>query len=129
MGSFANLDVETLKSYFKAVELISKPDNIILLVRAAEGFKGSNQMPIDLELTKKRYYTPLQEMVDFGLVAKAGMNYSLTPKGKLVLGVATDMLELMGSDKNIELTGGLLGIKQFNNDAKEVLGFLRKVHG
>ena len=121
--------METLKSHFKALDILSKPDSMIILIKAAGGFKGSNQVSVDLGLTKKRYYTALEELIAFGLVGKKAMDYSLTIEGKLVMGISLTLIKLMGSkaNKDIELLGELLNVERFNSDAKEVLGFLRKV--
>jgi len=74
-------DTESLVRLFK---ILSKPDALRILLLADEGIRNSTYATEELDLTSKRYYARLKELVDIGLVMKKDGVYGQTPFGIFV---------------------------------------------
>jgi len=72
---------EGITSLFK---VLSKSDALRILLLAGDGIENSTYATEELDLTPKRYYARLKELVDIGLVRKKDGVYGQTPFGLFV---------------------------------------------
>ena len=120
--------------------VLSKPDALKLFRHTSEGIKNSTYAIDELDLTPKRYYARLRELVDIGLVRKHNNAYRQTGLGRMIydrllpaMGKAFDArdeLEFLEGLEGMEMENGLrksileeLGIPIFEDFAKvKILG-------
>ena len=72
---------EGVTSLFK---VLSKPDALIIFRHTVDGIKSSTSAIEELDLTQKRYYARLRELVDIGLVRKLDSGYGQTALGRMI---------------------------------------------
>jgi len=128
----AELRAEGVTSLFK---VLSKPDALRLFRHTSDGIKNSTYAIAELDLTPKRYYARLRELVDIGLVRKMDSGYGQTGLGRMIydrflpaMGKAYDArdeLELLVSLDGLEMENGVrksileeLGIPIFEDSTK-----------
>jgi hypothetical protein len=61
-------DEKSLESFARLLRVLSKKDNFIMFVMAKDGLRSSLSMPERLGLTKKQYYSRLNQLLDAGLI-------------------------------------------------------------
>jgi len=115
----AELRAEGLTSILKT---ISNPDALRLFLHTGEGIKNSTYAMEELNLTPKRYYARLRELVKIGLVMKKDGVYRQTGLGEMfhdrllpAMGKAVDARD------ELEFLVGLEGIKIENGVRKRIL--------
>jgi len=122
---------EGVTSLFK---VLSNPDTLRLFNHTSDGIKNSTYAIEELDLTPKRYYARLKELVKIGLVRKQYGSYGQTALGRMIydrflpaMGKAYDArdeLEFMEGLEAIEIENGVrksileeLGIPIFEDSA------------
>jgi len=75
------LRAKGITSLFK---VLSKPDALKLFHHTSEGIKNSTYAIDELDLTQKRYYARLRELIDIGLVRKMDSGYGQTALGRMI---------------------------------------------
>jgi len=99
------------------LKTISNPDAFKLFNHTRDGIKNSTYAIAELDLTPKRYYARLRELVDIGLVRKMDSGYRQTALGKMICDrflpamgkayEARDELELLEGLEEIEMENGV----------------------
>jgi len=104
------------------LRLLSKTDALKILYLAGMGIENSTYAIEELDLTSKKYYSRLRELVNIGLVRKQEGVYRQTALGRMVydrflpaMGKAVDARE------ELEFLAGLEGIEIENNVKKRIL--------
>ncbi|MBA7479749.1 hypothetical protein ES707_15185 [subsurface metagenome] len=85
----SELDTEGLVKLFK---VLSKPDALRLFLHTSEGIESSTYAMEELNLTSKKYYARLKELVEIGLMQGSGGSYTQTPFGLFVCNKIIDVL-------------------------------------
>ena len=110
---------EGITSLFK---VLSKPDALKLFRHTGDGIKNSTYAIDELDLTPKRYYARLRELVEIGLVRKQDSGYEQTALGRMIY---DRFLPAMGKAYEVrdelELIVGLEGIEMKNGVRKSIL--------
>jgi len=99
----------------KVISALANQDAIKIFYAAGEGIKSSTEAIKELELTQKRYYTHLRNLLEAGLIQKGEEAYQQTTLGKIChkLGEAfqnalsqrdrLDLVDRLGKAKNISI--------------------------
>ena len=105
---------EGITSLFK---ILSKPDALRLFTHTVDGIKNSTHAIEELDITPKKYYARLRELVDIGLVRKKGSVYGQTALGRMIYNrflpamgkayEARDELEFMVGLEGLEMENGV----------------------
>ena len=108
------------------LKLLSKPDAFKLFCHAGEGIRNSTYAIEELNITPKKYYSRLKELVNVGIVKKRAGVYRQTALGRMVydrflpaMGKAVDARE------ELEFLAGLEGIEIENEVKKRILEELK----
>jgi len=108
-----------LTALFKA---LSNPDGYRIFVLTCEGIRNSTYAIDELNLTPKRYYARVRELVGIGLVSKVGGVYRQTALGRMIydhflpaMGKAVDARD------ELEFLAGLEGIGIGNGVMNRIL--------
>ncbi len=100
---------EGVTSLFK---VLSKPNALIIFRHTVDGIKSSTYAIEELDLTPKRYYARLRELVDIGLVRKLDSGYGQTALGKLIYDrFLPAMIKAVDAKDELEFIMGLEGIE------------------
>jgi len=110
--------------------VLSKPDALKILYRAGMGIENSAYVMEDLDLTSKKYYSRLRELIDRGLVRKMDNVYRQTALGRMVydrflptMGNAVDAREELELIVYLEGTEIESGVRKLIEDKLEISGF------
>ena len=102
------------------LRVLSKPDALRLFIHTSEGIKNSTYAIEELNLTPKRYYNRLRELVDTGLVRKMDSGYGQTALGKMFYDrFLPAMVKASDAREELEFLVGLEGIE--NGVRKRIL--------
>ncbi|GAG05374.1 unnamed protein product, partial [marine sediment metagenome] len=106
----AELGTESLAKLFK---VLSKPDALEIFLLANGGIENSTYAIEELDLTPRKYYSRLKQLVDMGFVRKTGGVYRQTSFGSMIYSQllpamgraydARDRLELIAEFKGTEI--------------------------
>ena len=77
----AELGTESLVKLFK---VLSKPDALEVFLLANEGIERSTHAIEELNITPKKYYARLGDLIDIGFIRKTGSSYRQTPFGNII---------------------------------------------
>ncbi len=80
-GEEAHIITGELSTLFR---VLSKPDTLKILYLTGQGIENSTHAMEELDLTSKRYYSRLRELIDTGLVSKKDGVYRQTALGSMV---------------------------------------------
>ncbi len=112
------------------LRILSKPDALKILYRAETGIENSTYAMEELDITQKKYYSRLRELVDTGLIRKRDGVYRQTALGGMVydrflpaLGKASDAREEMELIVYLEGTEIESGVKKRILDKLDIPGF------
>ena len=110
---------EGVTSLFK---VLSKPEALIIFRHTVDGIKSSTYAIEELDLTPKRYYARLRELVDIGLVRKLDSGYRQTALGKLIYDrFLPAMRKAVDAKDELEFIMGLEGIEIENGVRTRIL--------
>lgn len=100
---------EEVNSLFK---VLSKPDALKLFSHTSDGIENSKHAMEELDITQKRYYARLKELVDIGLVRKKDGVYRQTALGGMVYDrFLPAMGKAIDAKDELELLVGLEGME------------------
>ncbi len=110
---------EGVTSLFK---VLSKPDALIIFRHTVDGIKSSTAAIEELDLTQKRYYARLRELVDVGLVRKLDSGYGQTALGRMIYDrFLPAMIKAVDAKDELEFLVGLEGLEIENGVRKRIL--------
>jgi len=109
---------EGITSLFK---VLSKPDAIRLFQHTVDGIKNSTYAIEELDLTPKKYYARLRELVDIGLVRKRNSGYGQTALGKMIYDrFLPAMVKAVDAKDELEFMVGLEGLEMETGVRKRI---------
>jgi len=114
---------EGITSLFK---VLSKPDALRLFTHTVDGIKNSTYAIEELDITPKKYYSRLRELVDIGLVRKLNSGYRQTALGRMIYDrFLPAMVKAVDSREELEFLVGLEGLEMENGVRKHILEELK----
>ena len=115
----AELRAEGMTSLFK---VLSKTDALRLFHHARKGIKNSTYAIEELDLTPKKYYARLRELVNIGLIRKNDSVYGQTALGRMIYDRLLPAFEKAVDAKDeLEFLVGLDGLDMENGVKKRIL--------
>jgi len=115
----AELRAEGITSLFK---VLSKPDALRLFTHTVDGIKNSTYAIEELDITPKKYYARLRELVNIGLVRKKDSGYRQTALGSMIYDRLLPAFEKAVDAKDeLEFLVGLEGLEIENGVKKRIL--------
>jgi len=112
------------------LRLLSKPDAVKILYRAGDGINNSTYAIAELDITPKKYYTRLKELVVTGLIKKVDDVYRQTALGRMMydrflpeMGKACDAKEELELIVRLEGTELENGVRKIILDKLDIPGF------
>jgi len=114
---------EGITSLFK---VLSKPDALRLFTHTVDGIKNSTYAIEELDITPKKYYARLRELVDIGLVRKLNSGYRQTALGRMIYNrFLPEMVKAVDARDELEFLVGLEGLEIENGVRKRILEELK----
>jgi len=108
-----------ITSLFK---VLSKPDALRLFFHTVDGIKNSTYAIDELDLTPKKYYARLRELVEIGLVRKSGSVYGQTALGRMIYDrFLPSISKAVDARDELEFLVGLEGLEMENGVRKSIL--------
>lgn len=104
---------------------LSNVDAIEIFTQVQDGMKGGRETFQKLQMTKKRYYTRLRELVESGLIERVGDEYRYTLLGTLFAQQFTNLLQIVENRKELLMIGELRRSEKFTD--AEIGSFVRKI--
>jgi len=115
----AESQAEGITSLFK---VLSKPDALKLFIHTSDGIGNSTYAIEELNLTSKKYYARLRELVDIGLVRKLDSVYRQTALGRMIYDrFLPAMRKAVDAREELEFIVGLEGLEMENGVRKSIL--------
>jgi predicted transcriptional regulator len=115
----AILDAESLVKLFK---VLSRPDALEVFLLAGEGIENSTSAIRELNISQKKYYTRLGELVDIGFIKKTEGTYRQTPIGNILCTrLLPAMEEIYGARDRLEILVQLDGTEMESGVRKLIL--------
>jgi len=115
----AELRAEGMTSLFK---VLSKTDALRLFHHARKGIKNSTYAIEELDLTPKKYYARLRELVNIGLIRKNDSVYGQTALGRMIYDRLLPAFEkAVDARDELEFLVGLDGLDMENGVKKRIL--------
>lgn len=115
-------------SISQLLSTLSSNDSLALFMLASNGIKADSSTIEKTGLTKRKYYTRLNQLIDAGLISKYDGIYAHTSLGRIIY--QNHILQLMETAKNrktLQMIDTLRNTKQYSND--EIQNFIEKVVG
>lgn len=127
MKQYGNLSLEDIESDdvkfgIQLFDLFSNIDTLKLFLYAEKGITNSKQAMRDLNLTPKRYYSRLKDLINAEILKKEGGVYKYTAFGKALNKIGSYLLLIVRNRDRIKLLSDLL-----NKDALEPSKILKFV--
>ncbi|MDE1855841.1 MAG: hypothetical protein KGH49_01230 [Candidatus Micrarchaeota archaeon] len=114
----------TVKDVFS---VLSKEDGHAIFLAARDGIKATMQIHATLKLTKKQYYTRIQQLVKLGLIEKVDGTYQHTSMGSnLYSGPYYELSELVRRSREFSMIDMLKKNSRFSKE--EIDKFASKVN-
>ena len=107
--------------FYRCIELFScfsNADAYRIFSYAKEGIKNATYAIKELNLTPKRYYQRLKELIDLGLMEKTDVGYQHTPLGKSVYNINLSLIDLYKNKEKIEFLSKFLNNKALSEKEK-----------
>lgn len=105
--------------------VLANIDTIVLFTEVGNGMKGGAETLQKLHMTKKRFYTRLRELVDSGLVEKAGKEYKYTLLGALFEQQFVSLFQISTNLKELLMMEELRKSERFTS--AEIGNFVRRI--
>lgn len=120
-GGFGTND-EPMRRIIDLLAIMSKPDAFKIFIVARDGIKSQINTHLEIGLSKKQYYSRLQQLVKLGLVAKDENVYRHTIFGKIIY---SDYLRKLGTDitnsKYMEMIDEMQRSSKFSKEEIDLL--------
>lgn len=97
------VDYNTLTECSELFTLLSNMDALRIFLYTQKGITNSTHAIKDLNLTPKRFYSRLKELMDSGLITKEEGEYRLTPTGHVISRIGYILFEVLNNKDRIEL--------------------------
>jgi predicted transcriptional regulator len=97
------IDYNTLTECSELFTVLSNMDALRIFLYTQKGIPNSTHAIKDLNLTPKRFYSRLKELIDAGLIFKDDGKYVLTPTGQVLLRIGFSLFEVINNKDRIEL--------------------------
>jgi len=94
---------ETLEQCIDIFSIFANIDTMRIFLLAEKGISNSNITIKKLDLTPKRYYSRLKELVDSGVIEKVNGIYVYTPVGEVLHNLGLSLINLIGNKQKISL--------------------------
>ena len=103
LNEYKEVDYNTITETSELFTVLSNVDAIRIFLYAQKGITNSTHAIKDLNLTPKRFYSRLKELIDTGIIIKEEGKYSLTPKGFVLSKIGYTLFEVLNNKERIEL--------------------------
>jgi predicted transcriptional regulator len=103
LNEYKEVDYNTITETSELFTVLSNVDAIRIFLYAQKGITNSTHAIKDLNLTPKRFYSRLKELIDTGIIIKEEGKYSLTPKGFVLSKIGYTIFEVLNNKDRIEL--------------------------
>ena len=103
LNEYKEVDYNTITETSELFTVLSNVDAIRIFLYAQKGITNSTHAIKDLNLTPKRFYSRLKELIDTGIIIKEEGKYSLTPKGFVLSKIGYTIFEVLNNKERIEL--------------------------
>lgn len=113
------IEEKTLEICLKLFDIFSNMDTLKIFIYAKEGIKNSNYAIKELNLTPKRYYSRLRELVNIGVLEKRKGIYAYTSLGKILYKLGYLFLEIIKNKEKLMLLTDLPNINFLSSHEKE----------
>lgn len=119
-------DLKTLETMLEVLSVLSKNDAFKIFTYAKDGLKSELDTPTKIGLTRKQYYTRLNQLVSLKLIAKDDDFYSHTSFGSMIYqNYVMPLLDRIKNIKEYEMVDALKKHPEFKPE--EISGFLSKI--
>jgi predicted transcriptional regulator len=102
-NEFKEVDYNTITECSELFTVLSNMDALRIFLYAQKGITNSTHAIKDLNLTPKRFYSRLKELIDSGLITKEEGRYCLTPTGFVLSRIGYTLFEVLNNKDRIEL--------------------------
>jgi predicted transcriptional regulator len=100
-GSF--LTPTVMKNMVNVFSALSDDAAIKIFFAAHEGIESSTRVIHELELTQKKYYNRLKDLINAGLIHKEDENYNITTSGELFFKLGELFAEIVNKSDHLNL--------------------------
>jgi len=97
------VDYNTLTNCVDLLNVLANIDGLRIFLYTEKGISNSTQAIKDLNLTPKRFYSRLKELIDNNLIRKDEGKYVYTPTGMVVARLSHTLFEVINNKDRIEL--------------------------
>lgn len=102
-----NMREEILQYGLKLFDIFSNLDALKIFLYAQNGIENSKRVMKELELTPKRYYTRLKELMEIGVLERGGKGYRYTPLGEALYQLGYYLYNVLEHKEKLKLIGDL----------------------
>jgi len=102
---------ETLEHCIDIFSTFANLDTMRIFLLAKKGISNSNKAIKELDLTPKRYYSRLKDLIDCKVIEKVDGKYVYTPTGQVLAKMGLSLIEVLNNEDRIEL---LLNLSESN---------------
>ncbi len=113
------IEDEIVEICLKLFDIFSNMDTLKIFIYAKKGIKNSNYAMKELNLTPKRYYSRLRELINIGVLEKRKGIYTYTTLGKILYKLGYLLLEVMKHKEKLRLLTDLPNIDFLSSYEKE----------
>ena len=99
----AELFYSSLGDMVKVFSAVASEDSMKIFYLARDGIESSTKAIQELELTQKRYYTRLKELLESGLLQKEENAYTYTALGKICYKLGMLFMETLNYSEQLEM--------------------------
>ena len=118
LNEYKEVDYNTITETSELFTVLSNVDAIRIFLYAQKGITNSTHAIKDLNLTPKRFYSRLKELIDTGIIIKEEGKYSLTPKGFVLSKIGYTIFEVLNNKDRIELILNLSQSKSLTSEER-----------
>jgi sugar-specific transcriptional regulator TrmB len=119
---------ESVKNAANLFAVLSRRDTLALFLLVKDGLKSELRTASDLGLSKKQYYTRLNQLKDAGLVEKYGDTYVYTTLGDIIhKKYVSGLVERVRFAKQFKMIDALKKAREFSED--DISQFTRNIAG
>ncbi len=118
LNEYKEVDYNTITETSELFTVLSNVDAIRIFLYAQKGITNSTHAIKDLNLTPKRFYSRLKELIDTGIIIKEEGKYSLTPKGFVLSKIGYTLFEVLNNKDRIELILNLSQSKSLTSEER-----------
>jgi hypothetical protein len=110
---------ESLEQCIDLFSTFADLDTMRIFLLAKNGISNSNKSIKKLDLTPKRYYSRLKELVDSGVLEKVNGVYVYTPLGEMFYSIGLSLINLVDNKQKIGLLMSLSKSNVLSNEERQ----------